>query len=191
MTRDRSQFDPRAILAALERNSVDYVVIGGIAQVLRGADEITDGVDICPSFGARNLDRLAAAAADLDARRPGDHPLEFTDAALGREAVLSLSTSAGALQIVGSPRGAPKGYVDLRRAASREHLGQGVQALVASSGDLARMAAALHRDQDVARLAQLRRIVELEVDRYPTRERPTQPTRGPSRGASRGGRRLT
>jgi hypothetical protein len=58
------EFDPRAILAALERNYVDYVVL---ARVIRGADEITHGVDITPSFARDNLGRLAQALDELDA----------------------------------------------------------------------------------------------------------------------------
>jgi hypothetical protein len=61
------EFDPRAILAALERNYVDYVVLGGLARVIRGADEITDGVDITPSFAKDNLGRLAQALDELNA----------------------------------------------------------------------------------------------------------------------------
>lgn len=187
----RTEFDPRAILAALERNYVDYVLIGGLAQVLRGADHVTAGVDICPSFAAGNLERLTSAATDLGAARLDGEPLAVTDQALGNEAVISLVTSAGPLQIVGSPAGAPKGYVDLRRAATKEHLGQGIQPLVASVGDLARMAAALDRDQDAPRLGHLRRIMELEADREQTLSPPTPPTRQPSRTSTHRGRRAT
>jgi hypothetical protein len=185
------RFDPHEILAALERNYVSYVVVGGLAQVLRGADEVTLGVDICPSFAADNLDRLEHAARELDARRADGDVLALTDDALGREPVTSLKTSAGLLQIIGAPAGAPKGYVDLRRAATAEHLGQGIQPLVASVGDLARMAAALHRDIDVDRLPQLRRIMELEADREQTLARAAGPTRRPDRAASRGGPRVS
>ena len=34
-------FDPYAILAALERRRVTYVVIGAFARVVQGAEEIT------------------------------------------------------------------------------------------------------------------------------------------------------
>ncbi len=139
----RTEFDPRAILAGLERNYVDYVLIGGLAHVLRGADHVTAGVDICPSFAAGNLERLTRAVIDLAAKRLDGESLEVTDSALGNETVISLTASAGPLQIIGSPAGAPKGYLDLRRAATKEHLGQGIQPLVASVGDLARLAAAL------------------------------------------------
>lgn len=70
--------------------------------------------------------------------------------------------------IVRGPTGIPNGYVALRRAATREDLGHGLKPLVASSGDLAAMAAALGREQDRERLAMLRRIVELEVSQEPT-----------------------
>jgi hypothetical protein len=187
----RPPFDPRAILGALERNYVDYVLIGGLAQVLRGADHVTASVDICPSFAAGNLERLTRAVADLSARRLDGEPLEVTDKALGSEAVISLATSAGPLQIIGSPAGAPKGYADLRRAATKEHLGQGIQPLVASVGDLARMAAALDRDQDLARLSQLRRIMELEANREQTLSTRTEPARQPSRTSAQRQRRVT
>jgi hypothetical protein len=160
-------FDPRGILAALEGNHVDYVLIGGLAQVLRGADRVTGGIDICPSFGAGNLDRLADACAALHAIRQDRMPLQVTEDVLGSEPVVSLRSDAGDLRLIASPAGAPGGYVDLRRAATREHLGQGLQTLVASTADLARMAAALHREQDVAHLKQLRRIMELEASRQP------------------------
>jgi hypothetical protein len=173
----RQTFDPRAILAALERNYVSYVLIGALAQVVRGADQITQGVDICPSFASDNLERLAHAADELGARHADGSQLALTDEALGNERVISLSTSSGTLQIVGAPEGAPRGFVDLRRAATKEHLGDGLQPLVASTGDLARMASALNRQRDLERLPQLRRIIELEADPAQTlRERP-EPSR--------------
>lgn len=191
MPSQRSRFDPRSILAALERNYVDYVVIGGLAQVLRGANLTTAGVDICPSFASGNLARLARAVKELRAQRVDGQPLTVTEEALGSESVLVLSTSVGALQVVGSPVGAEKGYVDLRRAATNEHLGQGVQPRVASVGDLARMAAALHRESDVGRLAQLRRVMELEADREPVLSRPGESSGRVTPTAARRARRLT
>ncbi len=161
-------FDPRAILAALERNRVAYVLIGGLARVLRGADEITRGVDICPTFASANLERLGRAVTELDARGAHGRTFVYEQGAIDAAQVLALRTRFGALNIVGTPAGVPGGYLDVRRAATREHLGYGLQPFVASAGDLARMAAALRRDQDVARLPALRRIMELEVDRAQT-----------------------
>jgi hypothetical protein len=189
MASRRVRFDPRAILAALERNYVDYVLIGGLAQVLRGADHITTGVDICPSFASSNLDRLARAVDELDAHRADGGALEITEDALAVEPVLAVSTTAGVVQIIGSPEGAAKGYVDLRRAATKENLGEGLQPLVASVGDLGRMAAALDREPDRARLAQLRQIMELEADRAGALPRLTEPTSRARRTPAQRGRR--
>ncbi len=161
-------FDPRAILAALERRRVTYVLIGGLARVLRGADEITHGVDICPTFGRDNIDRLERAVGEMEGSRADGQTLVWSEQTIDAEDVLALRTPFGALNIVGTPAGVPRGCVDLRHAATKEHLGYGLQPFVASAGDLARMAAALHRDRDVARLPELRRIMELEADREQT-----------------------
>jgi len=67
------------------------------------------------------------------------------------------------LKLVPEPAGTRRGFDDLRRAATREHIGEGLRPNVASLPDLARMAAALGREQDVERLRELRRMMELEV----------------------------
>jgi hypothetical protein len=151
-------FDQRGVLAALEREYVAYVLIGGLARVLRGADETTDGVDLCPSLREDNLQRLQRALAGLGIE--GEVP---SSAELRASAPLTLETSLGTVKVVGEPAGTRKGYNDVRRAATREHLGQGLRPSVASVADLGRMAAALGREQDLARLPELRRILELEV----------------------------
>ncbi|MDQ6818865.1 MAG: hypothetical protein M3076_00760 [Actinomycetota bacterium] len=180
-----------AILSALERNYVSYVLIGGLAQVLRGADLVTTGVDICPSFVKNNFDRLSDAINELGVTGTEGRPVALDEQALTRAPVLEVFTSAGELKVIPSPSGVPSGYVDLRRAASREDLGQGVRPVVASVGDLAAMAAALGRERDLERLPALRRIVELEAHRHPAPERvaaPAPPRRTP---AARRGQRLT
>ena len=71
----RPPFDPYAILAALERRRVSYVVIGAFARVVQGAEEITDGIDLVPAIRAENLRRLALALEDLDAARVDGKPV--------------------------------------------------------------------------------------------------------------------
>jgi hypothetical protein len=177
----RQDFDPRVLLSALERSYVNCVVIGGLARVIRGSGEITHDLDVCPSLSKDNIPRLQSALAELNASRDDGHGLALADDGLGDELV-ELATNAGRLTLVPSPAGAPSGFLDLRRAATNEHLGHGLRPLVASTGDLARLAAALHRDQDIARLPQLRRVMELEANR----ELILSPeTRGPSSAAIR------
>jgi hypothetical protein len=161
-------FDPRAILASLERTRTDFVVIGGLARVLRGANETTSGVDICPSLTGASVDRLRSAVMQLGATGADGLDYRLTPESLQLEAIVELMTTQGPLNLVARPAGIPRGFADLRRAATTEPIGNGLRPRVASAGDLAAMAAALHRDQDVARLPELRRIVELEADRQLT-----------------------
>jgi hypothetical protein len=178
-------FDPLAIIGALERNYVDYVLIGGLAQVLRGADTITTGVDVCPSFAKGNLERLNTAINERATGGDSEPPAAIDEQSLSAADVVPVATAAGELKVIAAPAGVPNGYVDLRRAATREDLGHGLRPLVASSGDLAAMAGALGRDQDRERLAMLRRIVELEVSRQPIAPRPTRAATGSTRATSR------
>jgi len=154
-------FDPRGLLAALDRHRVAYIIVGAFARVVQGADEVTRSVDIVPSTREENLRRLDAALAELGARRPdGSEPaLAGSDA---REPIIELSTERGELKIIPEPTGT-RGYEDLRRAATREHIGQGLRPAVASVGDLSRMLAALGREEDMAKLLDMRRLAELEI----------------------------
>jgi hypothetical protein len=154
-------FDPYRLLTALERQRVTYVLIGGFARIIQGTEELTDGLDLVPSLRAENVRRLGLALDDLDARLPnGKRPA--LDRELSRRAVLELRTEAGELKIVPEPAGTRGGYDDLRRAATREPIGRGLRPRVASIGDLARLLAALGREQDLPPLQQLRTLADLE-----------------------------
>ena len=153
----KSEFDPIGIFKALDRARVTYIVIGGLARVLQGTDELTDGVDIVPAMREENLRRLDLVLGELNAeRRDGKKELTLT----GVNA-LELETDFGELKIVPEPVGT-RGFDDLRRASSREYLGSGVRVAVASIGDLARMTAALGREQDEPALRMLHRVAEIE-----------------------------
>jgi hypothetical protein len=154
-------FDPYAIVAALERHRIGYVLIGAFARVIEGTDEITHGVDLAPSTRNENLRRLALALDELDAHHPDGKPLDLEED-LARGPVLTLATRGGELKIVPEPAGTRGGYDDLRRQASREPIGKGLRPQVATIADLARMSAALGRPQDLEPLAQLRILAELE-----------------------------
>jgi hypothetical protein len=153
-------FDPIAILRSLDQRRVTYIVIGALGRVIQGSDELTDGVDIVPSPREENLRRLGLALEDVNASRVDGKPLDL-ERELPDDPVLEFETDAGELKVVPEPAGT-RGYDDLRRDASREPLGSGLRPSVASLGDAARMLAALGRDEDLARLRTLRRVIELE-----------------------------
>jgi hypothetical protein len=145
-------FDPYAILGALERHRVSYVLIGGIARVLHGTTEITSDVDICPQQTPDNLRHLEQALASLNAtERESPDPL-----------VREYTTNAGSVSVVEEPTGIDYGYNGLRRQANREAIGQGLRISIANVSDLVRNLEHLERELDTNRAEQLRTIVDLE-----------------------------
>ena len=109
-------FDPYAILAALERRRVSYIVIGAFARVVQGAEEITHGIDVVPAIRAENLRRLALALEDLGASRVDGKPVVLDQATLREEPPLELRSPAGELKVVPEPAGTRGGGRRSRRA---------------------------------------------------------------------------
>jgi hypothetical protein len=163
-------FDPYAILQALEDHRVQYVLIGGLARVLQGTEEITRGIDIVPSTRGDNLQRLAAALQDLGATKPNGRKIDLSEATIAERPIIPLITEHGEMKVVPTPEGT-RGFDDLRRAANREPLGRGVKPKVSSIGDLARMASAYDRERFYSQVMQLRRLTALEHSRSRVIER--------------------
>lgn len=155
------RFDPYAILQELDRVNTGFVLIGGLARVIQGSDELTQGLDIAPSLNKESLRRLGRALENLNAHRVDGQPLDVTDLDPQREPVLEITSDAGLIKIVPEPAGT-RGYEDLRFRANRERLGHGVSPSVASPGDLVRMLEALDRQPDPLVLETMRRVLELE-----------------------------
>lgn len=154
------RFDPYAILKALERERVFYILVGAFARVIVGADEITHGVDLTPSTREENLRRLDLAMEAINARRPDGRAPDVQGTDYSREPVIELATDHGQVKIIPEPAGT-RGYDDLRRDAERQPLGHGLRPSVASERDLARMLAGLGREQDMPKLMDMRRLIEL------------------------------
>jgi transcriptional regulator with XRE-family HTH domain len=145
-------FDPYAILAALERHRVAYLVIGALARIIRGTNETAHELEITPSCQPPNLTRLQRSISELAAEHARTEP-RSTDG--------TVTTQHGALTIVSIPPGSRRGYTDLRRAASRESIGRGLRPPVASAADLAGMLGARNRTEDRPTILTLRRLIRL------------------------------
>ncbi len=148
-------FDPVEILRVLDRHGVDYVVIGGVAARLWGSPTLTRDLDICPSREGTNLERLAAARADLEARlrvagigeeEAAGLAFPLDPIALSSAQNLTLRTRAGDLDIVGVPAGT-EGYDALDRNAEAMDIG-GFEVRVCALEDLIRMKVAAGRPKD-------------------------------------------
>ena len=112
-------FDPFRLLATLHRNEVDFIVIGVIAAIAQGYPMATRDLDVTPSREHANVERLAEALRQLEAklRKPGelvDFPIEADY--LARVPSWTLLTPLGELDILFEPAGT-RGYDDLERDA--------------------------------------------------------------------------
>lgn len=153
------RFDPYAIMSALQEARVDYVLIGGLARVIQGSDEVTSGVDVVPSRRPANLQRVEAALQALGAVEADGSIV----AHLAHEAAkpLRVESRFGTVTVVLEPLGT-RGYEDLRRKASRAALGDGLRPQVAAPGDLVRMLESLGRPGYERSADTMRRIVEID-----------------------------
>jgi hypothetical protein len=161
-----AEFDPVALLRLLEGHRVEFIVVGGIAARLRGAPLLTQDVDITPSTDRTNLERLAAALRDLDARlrtatEPDGVAFPFDPALLESASVWMLTTKHGDLDLVVSPAGT-QGFRDLITDADRLKVAVDPELLVnvASLADVIRSKEAAGRDKDRAALPLLRKTLE-------------------------------
>jgi hypothetical protein len=161
-----ADFDPVAVLRALDDHGVDFVVVGGIAARLRGAPLLTQDVDVTPATDRRNLERLATALEDLDARlrtanEPDGVPFPFDPSLLESATVWTLTTKLGDLDLVLSPAGTG-GYRDLITDADdlKVAVKPDLMVKVASLADVIRSKEAAGREKDRAALPLLRRTLE-------------------------------
>ena len=160
MTEDA--YDPAAIIAALQKRNVRFVVVGGIAAIAQGSPLPTEDIDITPEGSTDNLEALAAALVDLDAKlRTAEGPVAFPIDArmIAGNALWNFTTGAGDLDLCFEPTGT-RGYDDLRRHALELDLGSGAPVLVASLADVIRSKEAAGRAKDRAQLPALRETLD-------------------------------
>ena len=158
---DVAPFDPERLIKALTHHRVKFVLIGALAARLHGFPRLTADADITPAGDKRNLERLAAALEDLDAKVytesvPEGLAFDRCAAALSRASMWNLVTRAGRLDIAFLPAGT-KGYDDLARGAERFEA-FGVRFLAASLDDIIRSKAATGRAKDEDDVVILRAI---------------------------------
>ena len=156
------ELDLPRILEVLHRNKVAYILIGGLAAVYHGSPFPTEDADITPEMDRRNLDKLAAALRELNARirtdsEPSGLPFRCDGEALAAAQTWNLTTDAGDLDVTFKPSGT-RGYRDLRRDATQAQL-YGVSVRIASLSDVIRSKQAANRPKDQRMLPTLREML--------------------------------
>lgn len=156
------ELDLPRLFAVLHSHRVAYVLIGGLAAVFHGSPFPTEDADITPSDDRANLERLAAALRELNARIrtegvPEGLPFGCDAVSLGAAQAWNLTTDAGDLDIAFQPSGTT-GYADLRRDATGVDLYE-VSVAVASLSDVVRSKQAANRPKDQRVLPVLRELL--------------------------------
>jgi hypothetical protein len=159
-----ARLDPRHVIDVLARNGVDFILIGAVAAIAQGYPLNTQDLDLTPARTPENLERLATALRELDARlrtptEPSGVDFPIDAYFLGNVDSWTLSTPSGDVDLLFAPSGTT-GYDDLKRSALSADL-WGHSVLVASLVDIIRMKEAAGRPKDLAQLPALRQTLEL------------------------------
>jgi hypothetical protein len=152
---DEQPLDAERIFAALDAHQVEYVVIGGIAVQVHGHVRMTNDVDLIPSPTRQNLERLAEALNELEARvlNAGSEGLDIDAQMLPRATLWQLATRHGDIDVVHEAPGAAS-YAQLRERALLIGLGD-LSIPIASRDDLIKMKRASRRPMDLSDIAAL------------------------------------
>jgi hypothetical protein len=129
-----------AILQWLKANRVDFVLVGGVAEAVRGSTDSTGPVSIVPAPYGRNFERLSRALGAADARvrvaadKEGETEtmqVKLTPEKLGRGQLWTIRCGSYDLDIEGRASSSPS-YQELLYEAARFQLAGDLSVEVAS-----------------------------------------------------------
>jgi len=170
-------FDPLPALRALDEGGVQFLLVGRLAEVVRGSPLVPQAeVAVCVESSDPNralfrvaMQRLGATRWAADHDQPEETPFQLRQ--FPRAQRWWTDSIGGALASVDVPSGTD-GYWDLIRQADRPDLDRDLMVPVASHLDLIRMADASIDSADRSGLPTLVRALELSQDYLPPEDRP-------------------
>ena len=148
-----------AIFETLARHQTEYLVVGGVAAVLRGAPMSTFDVDIVHSTSPENVARILSALEELDARyrfRPELRPGVSHLSSRGHQLLI---TRFGPLDVLGMI-GKGRTYSDLLPLTEEMEVRSGIRVRVLSLEAQIAIKEEVGGEKDVAVLPLLRRTLE-------------------------------
>jgi hypothetical protein len=154
--------NPAAIVAALNRHQVRYVIIGAFAAIAQQAPiPATRDIDLTPEMSQDNLARLSWALTDLGAKIrtetvPEGLPFSHDATSLAAAEIWNLICADGEFDISFHPSGFAGGYAELEVNAHRLRVGE-VEIVVADLADVIRSKEAAGRPKDLRVLPSLYR----------------------------------
>ncbi|MFI5047288.1 MAG: hypothetical protein ACHQIG_09520 [Acidimicrobiia bacterium] len=166
---DEDVFDRDRIVECLDRFGVQYLLVGGIGAQMHGATRPTRDFDSLPSTSKENLDRLAGAMRELNARLRVEGlsddeartlPLPIDAESLRSMEISTWRTNAGDLDLlmaIPNRDGGRVPYEELVDRAERVQIGS-VTVLVASLPDIIASKEWADRPKDREALVELRQL---------------------------------
>ena len=150
-----------AILAALRRGEVDFILVGGLAAAVNGVVSNTLDVDIVHSRDAANVARLLPVLESLDAifRIQPERRIKPNASYVSGPGHLNLITRFGPLDVLGSI-GRGLTYADLLPHSVEKDVGDGVRVRVLDLETLISLKEDLGTEKDRAILPLLRQTLE-------------------------------
>ena len=152
MTDNEDRFEARELFRALAAHGVEYVTVGGIAVQAHGGQRVTQDLDVAVATSSENMDKLAAALMELDARVLGPDGRRSSAppsaVLLGSSDQWHLVSPHGRLDVLTLP-GHLGSFAKLRERAHDIPLGE-LTVPIAHREDLLKMKRAAGRPQDLA-----------------------------------------
>jgi hypothetical protein len=173
---DGPPLDLGRLIGALERHQVQYLLCGGAAATAYGAERPTEDADCVVSRDRANLDRLAGALVELNARlrvagMSDDEakllPVQLDAATLADLSITTWTTDAGPFDVLAgleAPDGHLVPYDELVQRAS-VFRGDGFVIHAAGLDDIIRAKERADRPKDRAALPELRAIRDARDDK--------------------------
>lgn len=105
---DQEMTDFRGLLEALQRESVRFIIVGGVAARIHGATRLTEDLDLVYARDPENLEHLAAALAGLEPYlrgAPPGLPFRWDVRTLRMGFNFTLTTTLGDIDLLGEISG--------------------------------------------------------------------------------------
>jgi predicted nucleotidyltransferase len=160
---ERSKLE--AIADVLVRHGVEFLIIGGQAEILMGSPRVTFDTDLCYRRSEENLERLAAALKEINPTlrgAPAGLPFRLDSQALALGSNFTFDTSLGPLDLLGWVE--PLGTYEALLPASESYATGNQRLRTIGLEDLIKVKQHIGRSKDRESLVQLLAIRSLRAE---------------------------